>query len=74
MAIFVQNYLNLGSVTIGRFVDGVVQNFPQQVVKTRLTRASDVHSRPFSDRIQALQDLDVFTGICACGQANLDRW
>ena len=48
----------MGGVTSHRFVDGVVDTLPHQVVKRVEASAANVHTRPLSDRIQALKDLN----------------
>src|SRR5262249_20109465 len=37
------------------------------MVQPLLVRIADVHRRPFADRLQALEDLDVFGGVLAGG-------
>ena len=44
-------------------VDGVVDDLPDEVVETRQTGGSDVHTGPLPDRVEALQDLDVFGAV-----------
>ena len=51
-------HLDMGGVTSHRFVDGVVDTLPHQVVKRVETSAANVHTRSLSDRIQALKDLN----------------
>ena len=51
-------HLDMGGVTSHRFVDGVVDTLPHQVVKRVEASAANVHTRPLSDRIQALKDLN----------------
>ena len=45
------------------FVKGVVKNFNQEVVETFFIGTADEHARPFPDRLQALEDGDVFGGV-----------
>jgi len=46
-------------VTRSRLVDGIVDQFPHQVMQPRRTSASDVHAWPLANRIEAFQDLDM---------------
>jgi hypothetical protein len=45
------------------FVDTVVHDFIDEVVESIDARASDVHRRPFSDRIEALKDFDLIGAV-----------
>jgi hypothetical protein len=44
-------------------VDGVVDDLVHQVVKARRTRRTDVHTGPFADRLEALQNRDVLGAV-----------
>jgi len=46
-----------------RLVDGVVDDLVDEVMEPSRTGRADVHARPFADRLQALQDLDVLGGV-----------
>ena len=46
-----------------RLVDRVVDDLPDEVVETGQTGGSDVHAGPLADRVEALQDLDVFGAV-----------
>jgi hypothetical protein len=41
------------------FVDRIVQHLENQMVQTPLIRVADKHSRPLSDRFEALQFVDL---------------
>jgi hypothetical protein len=41
------------------FVDRIIQNFENQMVQTSLIRIPDEHARPFPDRLQAFQFVDL---------------
>ena len=56
-----------------RLVDGVVDDLPDEVVQTRQTGGADVHSRPFADRIETLQNLDVFGAVVGCWLVGVRR-
>jgi hypothetical protein len=49
------------------FVDGVVDDFFDEFVKAALVGGTDVHTRAFADRLQALKDFDIFGGIICSG-------
>src|SRR5262249_32188540 len=44
-------------------VDRVVDDLVNQVMEARRTRGSDVHAGPFTDRLKALQNRDVFGAV-----------
>src|SRR5262245_32339887 len=46
-----------------RFVNGVVDDLVDEVMEARRTGRSDVHTGPFADRLQALQNRDVFGAV-----------
>src|SRR4029450_10095565 len=50
-------------MAVHRFVDGVVQHFPDEVVESGRADAADVHAWPFPDRLEPLQNRDVFRGV-----------
>jgi hypothetical protein len=50
------------------FVNGVVEDFPDQVMETGRADAADVHARPLPDRLETFEYGDVFG--CVCGQRN----
>ena len=56
-----------------RLVDGVVDDLPDEVVETRQTGGSDVHSRPFADGIETFQNLDVFGAVVGCWLVGVRR-
>ncbi|MPM11774.1 hypothetical protein SDC9_58125 [bioreactor metagenome] len=45
-----------------RFIDGIIHDFPDQMVQTRATGRANVHSGTFADCFQSFQNLDL-TGI-----------
>ena len=55
-AVFQQSDLNIGGVTRHRLVDGVVYNLPHQVVQATLTSRANVHTRPLTHGLEALED------------------
>src|SRR5438034_8215098 len=44
------------AVTCQRFVDGIIDNLVDQMMKSKLTGRSDVHCRPFSHGVSAFED------------------
>ena len=49
-------------------VDRVVDDLEDQVVKAPRARRADVHARAQPDRLEALEDSDVFSGIGSFSQ------
>ena len=50
-------------VAVEVLVDGVVDDFPDEVVQPLGVDAADVHGRPLADRLQPFEDLDVFGAV-----------
>ena len=65
-AVLEQGDTNSGAMTSHCFVDGVVNDFPNQMVKTGQTSRTDVHPGSFADRIKTFQNLDIFGAVIAC--------
>ena len=63
--VYVQRHLDVLSVPVHRLVDRVVDDLPHEVVKTGRADAADVHPRPFTDRLEALENGDIFRGVRA---------
>jgi hypothetical protein len=53
-------------VAVHGLVDGVVENFPNQVVQAGAADAADVHARALADGLQPLEHLDIVTRVFAC--------
>ena len=62
-AVLVKHDANVRCVTVHCLVDGVVKNFPDQVVEPGRTDASDVHARTLADGLEPLQNRNVFRGV-----------
>src|SRR3989344_3643218 len=45
------------------FIHRIVNDFCDEMMEALLVRCTDKHSRPFSDRFQALEILDMFCGV-----------
>ena len=52
-------------VAVEVFVDGVIDDFPDEVVQPLAVDAADVHRRPLADGLQAFEDGDVGGGVIA---------
>src|SRR5262245_43850823 len=50
-------------MAIHRLIDTVVEDFPHEVVEPGRTNTTDIHAGPLADRLQALEDGDVFRGV-----------
>ncbi len=57
--VFVYGYLDMGAETGQGLVDGVVDNFVNQVVQSFDADVADIHGRAFAHGFQTLQHLDV---------------
>src|SRR4029453_3013888 len=62
----VNRYINLVAVTYQSFVNGVVHNFIDEVMKSPLTGVTNVHSWTLSDRLQPFQNFYVIRFIIGC--------
>ena len=58
-----QGDVDAGAVPRHCFVDGVVDDFIDQVMQTRRTGGSDVHTRPLADCFEAFEDRDVLRPV-----------
>ena len=59
-AVFVQRDDDVRGVAVHRLVDRVVENLPDEVVEAGAADAADIHARPLADRLEPLEDGDVF--------------
>ena len=59
-SVLVQRHGDGRGEAIHRFVDGVVEDFPDQMMEPGAADAADIHARPLPDGIQAFKDSDVF--------------
>ena len=62
-AVLVQGHVDLVGVAVGRLVDGVVHDLPQQVVEPLGARGAYIHAGTHANRVQALHDRYVGNGI-----------
>jgi hypothetical protein len=63
--VLVQRHRDVRSEPVHRLVDGVVENFPDEMVEPGAADAPDVHSGTFADGLQPLENGDVFRGVVA---------
>ncbi len=54
-------------VAVEVFVDGVVDDFPDEMVQPLAVDAADVHRRPFADGLEPFEDGDVGGGVAGGG-------
>lgn len=59
-AVVVDGDVDVLSVPFIGFVDGIVDDFPYQVVETDGIRRSDIHAGPLADRFEAVEDRQAF--------------
>ena len=57
--IFVDGYFNVVAIAGERFVDRVIHNFINQVVKSFRTNVTNIHRGTLSNSFQTFQNLDV---------------
>ena len=62
-AIGQQGDVDAGAITSHGFVDGVVDNFPDQVMQASKTGGADVHAGALADGIEALKNLNVLSAV-----------
>ena len=56
-AVGVHGYADSVAVTVRHLVHAVVDDFPQNMVKSSRSRRADIHARAHSDRVKPLEDL-----------------
>ncbi len=64
----VERHADVGGVAVHRLVDGVVEDFPDEVMQPRRPDTADVHAGPFPDRLETLEDGDVFCCVARSHQ------
>ena len=55
------------AIAVQVFVDGVIDDFPHEVVQPLAVHAADVHRRPLADGFEAFEDGDVGGGVTGSG-------
>ena len=66
-AVEVKRHQDLRAVAGQRFVDGVVDQLPDQVVEALVVGRPDVHARTPPDRFEAFEDLNLLGGVSHVG-------
>src|SRR5688500_18828222 len=61
--IFIDDDFNMCAIACQVLIDRIVNDLPYQVMKTFNVGASNIHSRPLSDRFQSLQRLNAVGAI-----------
>ncbi len=54
------------SVAIEGFINGIIYDFPDQMMQAMRIRRADIHARTLADRIQTVQDLNIIIFIFSC--------
>jgi hypothetical protein len=62
-SIVIQGDAHVIGVAGHRFVDGVVDDFPHEVVQTAHIGGTDVHAGALADRLKTFQNLDLLRGV-----------
>ena len=67
-SVFFQGNADFSAVPVDCFVNGIVHDFPDQMMKAAAVRRTDIHARTFADRFQAFQNLNtaVIIALCFC--------
>jgi hypothetical protein len=68
-AVLVQCQGDVRGIAIHRFVDGVVEDLPDQMMEAGGTDTADVHARTLANGLEAFENGDVFR--CVGGHRNL---
>ena len=63
VARFVQSDADSVGIAVEVLVDGVIDDFPDEVVQSFVIDAADVHRRPAAHGLQTFEDGDVGSGI-----------
>jgi hypothetical protein len=62
-AVFVERDGNVRRVAVHRLVDGVVEDFPHEMVQAGRAHAADIHAGPTAYGLEAFKNGDVFGGV-----------
>ena len=66
-AVIVEDDGDIRSVAGNRFIDRVVNDFPQTVHQSAGVSRTDVHTRPLADSLKAFQHGEVASGVISRG-------
>ena len=72
-AVGVQRDGDVRGVAVHRLVDGVVEDFPDEMMQAGGADAADVHAGTLANRLEAFEDGDVFGGIRGAHEAIVHR-
>src|SRR5690606_33788592 len=64
--VLVQGDRDVRRMAVHRLVDRVVENFPDEVMESGDANATDVHAGPLADRLEALENRNVFGCVAGC--------
>ncbi len=56
--IFVNEYINVGTISAHRFINGIIDHLIHQMMKTFFINISDIHRRTLTYGLQTLQNLN----------------
>ena len=62
-SILVNDHIDFGRMSRHRFVDAVVNNLVDQVVKSSRSGTTDVHSGSFANRLDTFEDFNIRSGV-----------
>ena len=68
VAVLVQLDRDGVGVTVEVFIDGVVHDFPDEVMQSLAVHAADIHRRPLADRFETFENGNVFG--CVSGRTH----
>ena len=57
---------DLVGIAVCRLVDGVIDDLPEEVVESALSRRADVHARAHANRVQPFHDFDLVYRVIRC--------
>ncbi|MPN18298.1 hypothetical protein SDC9_165658 [bioreactor metagenome] len=64
--ILMQGHVDLVGIAIGRFIDGVIDDLPKEMMQPALSGRTDVHARAHADGIQPLHNFNFIYCIIRC--------
>src|SRR5436309_15503075 len=67
-SIHMDDHFDLRAKSREMFVNGVINDFVNQVMQPSLIRISDEHPRPFPDRFEAFKFVDLRRVVFLCGR------
>jgi hypothetical protein len=64
--IVMQRDVDVRGIAVHGFIDGVVEDLPDQMVQSGRADAPDVHAGTLANRLETFENGDVFGGIARC--------